>query len=146
MLTYAYRSVVKVQSRDFILTEWFKISADNGASAPNGLDGYPNMKKLSSRLFTIPKCSSEPIEVPKDVDFVGSPVSQLKSKGYLALGRLVWSDTVDLGSIVVAQALVPGLETLNNLIFNRPILPLGRLRSAANVDFLLEGAVNDSVR
>ena len=120
--------------------------ADNGASAPNGLDGYPNMKKLASRLFAIPKCSSEPIEVPEDVDFVGSPVSQLKSKGYLALGRLVWSDTVYLGSIVVAQALVPGLETLNNLIFNRPILPLGRLRSAANVDFLLEGAVNDSVR
>jgi len=28
MLTYAYRSVTKVQSRDFILTEWFKISVE----------------------------------------------------------------------------------------------------------------------
>lgn len=51
---------------------------------------------------------------------------------------MIWSDTIDIGSIVVAQAVVPGLETLNNLIFNRPILPLGRLRSASSIDFLLK--------
>ncbi|SQH29032.1 Transposase IS116/IS110/IS902 family [Arcanobacterium haemolyticum] len=112
--------------------------ADNGASTSGELDEYPNMKKLASRHFQLPKRGGETVEVPLNVEFTGSPVIQLRENGYVPLGRMIWSDTIDIGSIIVAQAVVPGLETLNNLIFNRPILPLGRLRSASSIDFLLK--------
>lgn len=38
--------------------------ADNGASTPDELDEYPNMKKLASRHFQLPKRGGETVEVP----------------------------------------------------------------------------------
>lgn len=113
--------------------------ADNGADCPSNLANYPNMLKLASRVFEIPK-REHLIELALDTFKSESPVEQLLLKGYKPMARFIWRDDIETGSIVVAHVVVPGLETLNNLIFNQPILPTGRLRTEKNIDYLLEVA------
>ncbi len=111
--------------------------ADNGADFPDNLEKYPNMAKLASRFFDIsPRTEASIISIEDSIEI--SSVKQLRDRGYSPMARCIWRDDIAAGSVVVSHVVVLGLETLNNLIFNQPILLLGRLRNEENIRFLLE--------
>lgn len=110
---------------------------DNGGAKPGLLDSRPNMKKMSTRVFSIDTLADIWFDdLPEPSEKLPSPISQLKKNGYTAYVREVWSAYVGQSRIVVTQTIVPGLEGLNNLVFGRPVLPTGRLLSREIVNFL----------
>lgn len=109
---------------------------DEGAVDIKNLRSFPKMREISERRFDLDSYSCEHVSICKYQGKNLNVIEQLRTAGYPIFGRVIWQYDTGLGSIVVVQAIIPGLEVIDNLVFNRPILPLGRMRSAENIRFL----------
>lgn len=132
-LERALTELQQVQNATSLGQTW----VDEGGVGLEGLDGRPNMQRIATQVFPI-ETSLDLLfdEIPTPGGILPSPVVQLQEKGFKSYAREVWRTYVGRQQIVVTQSLVPGLESLNNLVFGRPILPTGRLLSHENIEFL----------
>ena len=112
---------------------------DDGGLPLDNLTKYPNMRKIASRVFDVGE--SAELTLAEAIALQGrrsvNTVDQLRMAGYTAYGRVLWEDTGEGHRICVTQALVPGLEYFSNIVYCRPMVPVGRCRSREVTDFLL---------
>lgn len=114
---------------------------DEGALSEKELSKYPNMHKLSTRKFPIPRKADISYD---DICRISHqpPVQQINDAGYKVYARTLWFESIFKGSIWVVHVVIPGFETINNLVFNNPMLPLGRLCTPENIVYLMEARGN----
>lgn len=108
-----------------------------GAVDEGNLAEYPNMRKIATRKFPI---AQDPDIKYSEIPNLSKlhPVEQINKAGYKVYARTLWSNMTYKGHIWVVQVVIPGFETINNLIFNNPMIPLGRLRSPENIKYLMK--------
>ncbi|MGO4454923.1 YcaO-like family protein [Arthrobacter sp. RAF14] len=113
-----------------------------GGERPSNLDRFPNMKNIASRIF--PRLDGHRISLRTLMREAlpaggGSAMSAIEQAGFKVYGRVIWTD--ESSGISVVQVVIPGFEGLNNLIFCRPIVTSGRLRTRASLSHLLAGKI-----
>lgn len=103
------------------------------------LNHYPNMKRLATRLWTRPEHERTAFKAILEEESLreSRPIAQqLSEQGFTTYVRPIWNQAVDAAELYVVQIIVPGLEGFANILFGRPMLPLGRLRKPEYTSFL----------
>lgn len=132
-LERALTELQQVQNATELGSTW----ADEGGIGLEQLEDFPNMQRIASQIFPIDQgfdLRFADLEVPTSRSL--SPVLQLRLNGFTPFVREVFRSYHKDQQIVITQTLVPGLESLSNLVFGRRILPTGRLLTREVVDFL----------
>ncbi|WP_160149009.1 YcaO-like family protein [Arcanobacterium ihumii] len=108
---------------------------DEGGFPLEQLSKYPNMQRIATRIFPLDGFSSIDFDhIQKDQIALESPVDTLKQKGFTSYARLAWQS--EDKQVCTVQIIVPGAESLCNLVLGRPILPTGRLHNTSNIQYL----------
>ena len=114
--------------------------ADEGGADLSNLNRFPRMRQAAEGNFALPDGPATPFARILSKHRGSTEINlcnQLISRGFPVLARLLWCYRIDLRAVYVVQVVVPGLERLSSLVFGRPLVPAGRLKTRANVDFLL---------